>query len=189
MSALKPIPEVYGDWIEKFRGPWSQAIEQLQIKFGPGIQGVLHPERDPVDVPVLFVERTQIVEVLRFLKETPELGYGFLVDITATDEQPETPRFHVVYQLQSRPSGVRLRIKVRLLDGQPVATATELWAAANWAEREVWDMFGISFDGHPDLRRILMDHRWEGHPLRKDYPLRGYQIFPDSEPPRPELLQ
>jgi NADH-quinone oxidoreductase subunit C len=82
----------------------------------------------------------------------------------------------------------RIRVKTRVPEGQDVATASGLWKGADWAEREVYDMFGIKFRGHPDLRRILMDERWVGHPLRKDYPLKGYQLFPEPENIHRELL-
>jgi NADH-quinone oxidoreductase subunit C len=189
MSKLPQVATIYGDWIEKYVDFWNKTVEALQLKFGDAVESVLHPSLHPVDVPVIFVQKSQLVSVLNYLKQDSEFSYDFLIDITATDELPEVPRFHVVYQLQARKNGARLRIKTPVGEGQSVPTAVGLWPAANWAEREVWDMFGIRFEGHPDLRRILMDYRWEGHPLRKDYPLRGYQIFPDSEPPRPELLE
>ena len=83
----------------------------------------------------------------------------------------------------------RIRVKIKIAEDESVPTLIPLWEGANWAEREIFDMFGIHFEGHPDLRRILMDQRWEGHPLRKDYPLRGYQVFLTPEPLDPELLK
>jgi NADH-quinone oxidoreductase subunit C len=152
-----------------------------------GRSKVLFPREHATDVPIIFVKASAICDVLGFLKADSELDYGFLADLTATDEQEE-PRFHVVYNLLSRRTMSRIRIKVRVSEGESVPTAIGIWPAANWAEREVWDMFGIRFEGHPDLRRILMDVRWQGHPLRKDYPLRGYQFFPTPEPIDPSLL-
>ena len=113
------------------------------------------------------------------MKSEPGFEYGFLSDLTATDEEI-APRFEMVYNLFSTRHKWRIRLKVRVREDEEVPTAIPVWPGANWAEREVWDMYGIRFKGHPDLRRILMDERWEGHPLRKDYPLRGYQIFTDA---------
>ncbi len=178
-----------GDWLERFGELWKKHIETLQGKFGSKIEKVLMPSQCPTDVPIVFVQKNSILEVLEFMKQPEGMDYHFLADITATDELPEQPRFHVVYQLFSHSTKCRIRLKVRVSENESVPSATSIWKAANWAEREVWDMFGIKFDGHPDLRRILMDERWEGHPLRKDYPRRGYQIFPTAQDVKPELLQ
>lgn len=154
---------------------------------------VVKVERDRTNQPIIWVKRERIVEVLRFLKETDGLEYHFLADLTAYDdiegEDEDQGRFVVVYQLFSPQHKTRLRIKVRTEDGVPVPTACGLWKAANWAEREVFDMFGVKFENHPDLRRILLDVRWVGHPLRKDYYWRKYQLFNDPEPIPEHLLK
>jgi len=183
-----PVSTIYGDTVEKHAELWKTQIEALQKKFGVLIEQVLWPKDYPTDVPILFVAKDAIVPVLEELKSGLEQGYDFLADITATDEEVE-PRFRVIYQLASRTSGARIRLKVQVREGEEVPSATAVWDGANWAEREVWDMFGVRFSGHPDLRRILMDERWVGHPLRKDYPLRGYQLFPDTQPIHVELLK
>jgi NADH-quinone oxidoreductase subunit C len=110
-------------------------------------------------------------------------GYTMLLDLGAVDYLERAPRFEVVYHLLKMPISAanvaqvgtpnRLRLRCGLTDGEHLPTASDLWKSADWAEREVYDLFGIIFDGHPDLRRIQMPHDWEGHPLRKDYPLRG----------------
>ncbi|HTX55524.1 MAG TPA: NADH-quinone oxidoreductase subunit C [Candidatus Acidoferrales bacterium] len=110
-------------------------------------------------------------------------GYSMLLDLGAVDYLERTPRFEVVYHLLKLPAAAatvgqvgtpaRLRVRCGLADGEHLPTVSDLWRSADWAEREVFDLFGIAFDGHPDLRRIQMPHDWEGHPLRKDYPLRG----------------
>jgi NADH-quinone oxidoreductase subunit C len=124
------------------------------------------------DQPTIFVPRELIVETCRVLRDSPDLRFSALSDVTAVDWWPAEPRFVVVYHLFSIDFATRLRLKVRLGGADPhVATVCRLWPAANWAEREVWDLFGIVFDGHPDLRRLLMPRDWEGHPLRKDYPV------------------
>ena len=175
--------------IPKELDQWKVQIQGLQEKFGQAIEEVQMPVVTPTDVPIVFVKKAKIIDILSFLKSERGFEYSFLSDLTATDESPESLRFHVVYNLYAIDHGMRIRLKVRLAEGEEVDTATVVWPAANWLEREVWDMFGVKFTGHPDLRRILMDGRWEGFPLRKDYPLRGYQIFPTPEVPNPALLE
>ena len=122
----------------------------------------------------LFVQPEQIVDVLTFLRDKQQ--FELLSAMTAVDYWPqEEPRFHVVYQLSSVSQNLSIQVRVPVPASRPVVpTATGVFASAKWREREAWDMFGIRFDGHPDLRRILMPADWEGHPLRKDYPL-GYE--------------
>ena len=114
------------------------------------------------------------VAVLTFLRDDPALLYDYLSDLTAV-HWPDRPgaEFDVVYQLYSIAKHNRFRVKVRLAEGESVATASAIWGAADWLEREVYDMFGIRFDGHPDLRRILNPDHFEGNPLRKEFPLQG----------------
>ncbi len=120
----------------------------------------------------IFVSRDAWPAVARELRQRPELSFEFLAELTAIDFWPRAPRFELVCLLVSPAHRARLRVKVRLTgDDAHVGTVTGVWPAANWLEREVWDMFGIVFDGHPDARRLLMPEDWEGHPLRKDYPV------------------
>jgi NADH-quinone oxidoreductase subunit C len=134
------------------------------------------------DMAALVVDRDALVEVCRALRDHPALQFALLADITAADYLPADPRFEVVYHLACvgaayapGPSAApprRLRLKVRLSAADArVPTVSAVYPAANWLEREVFDLFGIGFDGHPDLRRILMPDDWEGHPLRKDAPV------------------
>ena len=129
----------------------------------------------------IVVEADRVVEVCRTLRDRPELGFIFLSDITAADFWPREPRFEVVYHLASPTA--RLRMKV-IVPGPPghVPTVQGVWPGAGWLEREVWDMFGIEFDGHGDLRRLLMPEDWEGHPLRKDFPVQ-IRLKPRSSEP------
>ncbi len=125
---------------------------------------------------VEFRDETTLVvspdRVLDALREAQAAGFTFLTDLTAVDRHPQEPRFEIVYLLTAPDAPARLRMKARLpADAPVVASATAVWPAANWMEREVFDLFGIRFDGHPDLRRILLPDDWEGHPLRKDFPL------------------
>ena len=120
----------------------------------------------------VYIQRSEIARVCRLLRDDPELTYNFLSDLTALDWWGKRdPRFEVVYHLYSFHHKRRIRLKVRVAEGESLATTTAVWPAANWLEREVYDLFGIVFEGHPDLRRILMPEDWQGHPLRKDYPV------------------
>jgi NADH-quinone oxidoreductase subunit C len=122
------------------------------------------------------VPAAHLREAADFLRADPGLKFTFLSDITGVDRFPVEPRFEVNYHLLSIEKRERVRLKVRVGTSSPVApTVTTVWPTANWHEREVFDLFGVRFEGHPDLRRILMPENWEGHPLRKDYPVEGYR--------------
>jgi len=117
-----------------------------------------------------------LLKVIEFLKKDERLLFNVLIDITAIDYPERNPRFDVVYQLLSLPFSRRLRLKVPVGGAEPVVDSiTPWWGSANWLEREVWDMFGIRFAGHPELKRILMYDEFQGHPLRKDYPINKRQ--------------
>jgi NADH-quinone oxidoreductase subunit C len=135
---------------------------------------------------VITVAREGVLEALRALRDDPVLVFDVLTDLTAVDYLGRVPRFEVVYQLNSLTHHHRLRVKAGVPGDDPwIASATPLWNAALWAEREVWDLFGIRFVGHPDLRRILMYPEFEGHPLRKDYPVDKRQpLVPERDPIR-----
>ncbi len=118
-----------------------------------------------------LIRRERIVEILTFLRDDPELLFDFAMDLTAVDYLGESPRFEVVYHLYSLEKRHRVRIKVRLHEEDPVIdSAVAVWPGINWYEREAYDMYGVVFRGHPNLRRILMYEEFVGHPLRKDYP-------------------
>ena len=121
----------------------------------------------------LILEASRLQEVAGWLRDTDAAGFDFCSDVTAVDWPPRPARFDVVYSLYSVRHRHRVRVKVRVGEADAVPTVSAIWPAANWLEREVFDMFGIRFDGHPDLRRILMPDDWQGHPERKDYPLEG----------------
>jgi NADH-quinone oxidoreductase subunit C len=122
--------------------------------------------------PTTYVSRDELPEVARVLRDHPDLRFALLAELTAVDLWPREPRFEVVYTLVSIEHSTRLRLKVRLEGADArVGTVTGVWPAANWLEREVWDLFGIVFESHPDPRRLLMPEDWEGFPLRKDYPV------------------
>jgi NADH-quinone oxidoreductase subunit C len=123
---------------------------------------------------VLHAKRDGIVKVLQFLKSDRECDFRVLVDITAVDHPERAERFEVVYNLLSLGQNQRVRVKVAADESAPVPSVVSVYSAAGWFERETWDMFGIYFSGNPDLRRILTDYGFEGHPLRKEFPLTGY---------------
>jgi NADH-quinone oxidoreductase subunit C len=127
----------------------------------------------------VVVPREFIVDACLFLKSAPETYCNFLSDLCGADRGPEEePRFEVNYHLFSTTRYHRLRLKVLLDEGDPhVPTVTGVWRTANWHERETYDLLGVIFDGHPDLRRILLPEDWQGHALRKDFPLRGYEPY------------
>jgi NADH-quinone oxidoreductase subunit C len=128
------------------------------------------------DEVTLYLRPGHLIRACEFLRDEPGLRFRFLVDVTALDLYPQEPRFEVVYHLLSLETADRLRLKVRVGGENPrIPSAVSVWPAANAFEREVFDLFGIVFEGHPYLRRILMPEDWEGYPLRKDYPIEGYR--------------
>lgn len=149
-------------------------LEKIKEKFGAAVLDTHSFRGDDT----ALIAREKIVEAAKFLKEDPELDFNVLIDLTAVDclklDRPH--RFEVVYHFYSIAKKHRARLKVPLTEEDPsVDTLTGLWPGANWFEREVWDMFGVKFNGHPNLQRILMYDEFEGHALRKDYPVRKRQ--------------
>ena len=123
---------------------------------------------------VLEVAARTIQQTLVALRDDQHAAFNQLSDVTAVDYPERPDRFEMIYQLLSMKNNMRLRLRAAVGEGQAVPSITSVYAAANWAEREAWDMFGIFFAGHPDLRRLLTDYGFEGHPLRKDFPLTGH---------------
>jgi len=121
----------------------------------------------------VIVPASHIIEAATYLRDAPEASFDYCSDLTATDWPPRAERFDVIYCLYSTRHRHRVRLKVKVAENQPLASVTGVWTAANWLEREVFDMFGVNFTGHPDRRRILMPDDWQGYPQRKDYPLEG----------------
>jgi len=122
----------------------------------------------------IVLEKEEIKKVCQYLKEDEELRFDHLSDLCGVDYLgKKEKRFEVVYQLYSTKTHERLRLKVEVEEGESVPTVTDIWASANWLERECWEMFGINFEGHPDLRRLLTIEEFGGFPLRKDFPLMG----------------
>tara|TARA_B100000963_G_C22574776_1_gene647845 strand:+ start:716 stop:1333 length:618 start_codon:yes stop_codon:yes gene_type:complete len=130
----------------------------------------------------LYCSSKDLTKVLLFLRDNPSLSMECLIDITAVDFPNDDLRFLVVYNLLSISKNFRIKVKIKLQDDDIINSVSEIYPCANWCEREIWDLFGIRFKGHPDLRRILTDYDFEGHPLRKDFPLSGFtQVRYDSE--------
>ena len=150
-----------------------QAADKLKDKFGDTVLETIEFRGETTVV----VKKEDIVAVCAFLKE--ELGFNFLTDLCSVDYMGQAPRFIVVYQPYNIGTRTQSRAKAPVEESDArIDTMCGVWGAANWMEREVWDLMGISFNNHPDPRRILMPDDWEGHPLRKDYPVQG----PDREP-------
>lgn len=143
--------------------PWeSPLVEQLKARFGAALLNAA----SYLGQNYLVVTNKASFDVISELRA---LGYTTLTDLTAVHYPKDAQPFEMVWILHSMQANQRIRVKARLAEGEKVASLTELWQAANWMEREVFDMFGIAFTDHPDLRRILMPEEWSGHPLRKDY--------------------
>jgi len=156
-------------WIDKVRGQFGASIFEVETFR---------------DETTMVVEKDKMVEVLEYLRKDPELSYDYLTDLCGVDYQPRKPRFEVVYHLCSTTYDRRARVKVRLEEGDSLPSVESMWKAANWYEREAYDMLGIRFENHPDLRRILTWDGFEGYPLRKDFPVKGRDL---DKPFVPEL--
>lgn len=157
-------------------------VEALVAKF-PG--DAYDPYEGPGGDDVVFVKRERLAEVARFLKEDPALDFRMAPYVTAVDYLGQEPRFEVVYNCVSTARNHRVRLRVRVPEGDPtLPSLTGVWRGVNWYERYCWDMYGLRFDGHPDHRRLFLYDEFVGHPLRKDYPLRGRQpLTPERDVP------
>lgn len=162
--------------------PLQPAITDVeQLKDSPAVaalQGasLLESAKFDRDELTIYVNRVDIKQACETLRDRPETRFNFLSDITCVDVFPSEPRFEVIYHLLSHSQKDRVRLIARVPGGDPsIESLMGLWPSANFFEREVFDLFGVRFLGHPNLRRIMMPEDWEGHPLRKDYPVEGYR--------------
>ncbi len=147
-------------------------VRKLQEWDAPSVAEVIESRGETTVV----IGRDALLKVAGYLATEPSLNFSFLSDIATVDRFPMEPRFEVNYQLLSMDLPARLRLKVKLSGSDPVIPSVfGIWPTADWHERENFDLFGIRFEGHPNLRRIVMPDEWEGHPLRKDYPTEGYR--------------
>jgi len=136
----------------------------------------------------IVVKKEDMVTLCTFLRDDPDLSFNFLSDLCGVDYLGRKPRFDVVYHLYSLDKNHRLRLKVKVEEGESVPSVTCVWNTANWHEREVFDLLGIEFDGHPDLRRIVLPEDWDGHPLRKDFPLTREEVMFSHNKNRPPKI-
>jgi NADH-quinone oxidoreductase subunit C len=143
--------------------PWeSPMIAKLKGNYGSGLEALTYAGQN-----YMVVDRSLIPEILQVLRN--EEAFDYCVDITAVHYPTREKQFDVIWVLYSHPRNERIRVKTQILDGATLPSSVPIWTGANWLEREVFDMFGIKFDGHPDMKRILLPDGWKGHPLRKDY--------------------
>ncbi len=146
----------------------SKVLAALQSRFGNLVLSTHSFCGDDTAV----IDRKALREIAQFLRDDAAMDFNFLMDLTAVDYPKDEARFEVVYHFYSLKHNHRVRIKARVAEADPtIDSLTDLWPSANWYEREVWDMFGVKFNGHPNLKRILMYEEFAGHPLRKDYPI------------------
>lgn len=150
-------------------------LKKLQEKFPASILGVKN-FRGEVTV---IVPKHELLQICQYLYSNPDLEYHWLTDLCGLDFFPQRPRFEVVYLLTSVKNNERLRLKAKVGEQESISSVESIWKAANWLEREVYDLFGVPFENHPDLRRILLWDDFEGYPLRKDFPVEG----PDFDKP------
>lgn len=163
-----------------------EALDRLKQQFGPAILET----SDTLGNETAVVATDKIVEVLRFLRETEGLKFNFMMDLAGADYPERENRFEVIYHLYSLSTKKRIRLKVRVPESKPIVPSIHsLYKAANWFEREAYDMFGIRFAGHPNLKRILTFEEFEGYPLRKDYPVNKRPKIPTPDPLLEEALK
>jgi NADH-quinone oxidoreductase subunit C len=152
----------------------TEPLKELGDQIAAGLPGdVIRSELTRGEL-ILWAERVAIVRVLMFLRDDPRMLFKQLVDLCGVDYPDRAERFEVVYNLLSLKHNRRIRVKLATDENEPVPSVTGVFSSANWYERETWDLFGVYFSDHPDLRRLLTDYGFEGHPLRKDFPLTGY---------------
>ena len=163
----------------------SGELEALGAKIGGALPGAVTDVKVVYGELTLTIARDRWLEVATHLRDNPDCLFVNIVDVTAADYPERTERFEVVAHLQSPKHNCRIRIKTPASEETPVASLTALYPGADWYERETYDLFGVIFSGHPDLRRIMTDYGFEGHPLRKDFPMTGFvEVRYDDEQKR-----
>lgn len=169
-AASPPAPPAPAAKVDPLKAPVaSRAVDRLKERYAEQIVEVAYHAGEPL----VRLRTEKLPEILRFLRDDPDLRFDYLSNLTAV-HWPQRPKpFDMVYHLLSIPKRHRVTLKLEVAEGEEAPTACHVWPTANWHEREVYDLFGIRFAGHPDMTRILMTDEWVGHPLRKDYPLEG----------------
>ncbi|HXY58774.1 MAG TPA: NADH-quinone oxidoreductase subunit C [Methylocystis sp.] len=163
----------------------SSELEALGAKVAAAVPGAVTDVKVAFGELTLTLARDKWLETAKFLRDDPELQFVNVIDVTAADYPEREERFEVVAHLQSPKRNLRVRIKTPTDEATPVASLTGLYPGADWYERETYDLFGVVFSGHPDLRRIMTDYGFDGHPLRKDFPMTGYvEVRYDDEQKR-----
>lgn len=163
----------------------SEALSELEAYLEVKLGGALESSKIAFGELTIETKVDEIVKLLKFLRDDGRCRFEVLIDLAGVDYPGRDPRFDIVYHLLSPRSGQRIRVRVKTDDTTPVPSAVEIFSAANWYEREAFDMYGILFSDHPDLRRILTDYGFQGYPLRKEFPLTGYvEVRYDDEQKR-----
>ena len=162
-----------------------ESLNDLASTISDSLEGIDYEAKIAYGELTLNTDIGSLIELLTALRDDVQLKFVSFIDVTAVDYPGRDKRFDVVYHLMSPTLNQRLRVKVRTDEDTPVPSATGVYPGANWFERETYDMYGVLFSGHPDLRRLLTDYGFEGHPLRKDFPLSGFvQVRYDDEQKR-----
>ena len=169
-----PDPQAIQQEADPPRTDPMDSLDQLGSFILERLPGAVLSRDSVVGELIIWAQRERIVEVLTFLRDDEACLFKVLIDVCGVDYPDRPERFEVVYNLLSLRHNRRIRVKVATDEASPVPSVTPVFSAANWFEREAWDLYGIFFADHPDLRRILTDYGFEGHPLRKDFPLTGY---------------
>jgi len=151
-----------------------EALESIGAKAAAALPGAIAARSLAFGELTLTVDAAHVIEALKFLRDDPAAQFISIIDISGADYPEREKRFEVVYHLLSPKLNCRVRVKVDTDEATPIASATAVYLGADWYEREIYDLFGVLFDGHPDLRRILTDYGFDGHPLRKDFPMTGF---------------
>ena len=167
--AAPPAPPAPKKWEPTGEVVVTPVTEKLAARFGDAVQGV----KSPCGEAIVLVKKEKLGEALAFLKSDADCAFDFLSNLTAAHYPVNDKKFEVVYDCYSVAKRHTVRVKVALDDGEPCPSAVPIWPTANWQEREAHDMYGVVFEGHPNLKVILLPEVWDGHPLRKEYPLGG----------------
>jgi NADH-quinone oxidoreductase subunit C len=149
-------------------------LQSILDKVGAALPGVVLDTKFAFGELTLTIEPARVIDALKFLRDDPAAQFISLIDISGADYPEREKRFDVVYHLLSPKLNRRVRVKLQTDEETPVVSATSVYVGADWYEREIYDLFGVLFEGHPDLRRLLTDYGFDGHPLRKDFPMTGF---------------